>query len=169
VAFFIHLPVAKNRRKWEEWYEAFVEVLGERRKLYCFAMRSMASGGAFHRAYYHATQQAFLEAHELAFDYFGALALGCTDAAAVRHLASADELNRPRREPFPLGALECYDRPLPRCNAEEYVLFVGKVPRLPPPRITRNCAPSRTSNYFRRNSLPPRTASPSRASSTTTR
>jgi len=46
-------------------------VLGERRKLYCFAMRSMASGGAFHRAYYHATQQAFFEAHELAFDYFG--------------------------------------------------------------------------------------------------
>ena len=37
----------------------------------CFAMRSMAGGGAFHRAYYHATQQAFLEAHELAFRYFG--------------------------------------------------------------------------------------------------
>jgi transposase len=54
-----------------DWYEAFAEVLGERRKLYCFAMRSMASGGAFHRAYYHPTQQAFLEAHELAFDYFG--------------------------------------------------------------------------------------------------
>jgi transposase len=34
-------------------------------------MRSMASGGAFHVAYYHATQQAFLEAHELAFGYFG--------------------------------------------------------------------------------------------------
>src|SRR3712207_8419081 len=31
----------------------------------------MASGGAFHRAYRHATQQAFLEAHELAFAYFG--------------------------------------------------------------------------------------------------
>jgi len=31
----------------------------------------MASGGAFHRAYTHATQQAFLEAHELAFRYFG--------------------------------------------------------------------------------------------------
>jgi len=27
--------------------------------------------GAFHRAYTHATQQAFLEAHELAFRYFG--------------------------------------------------------------------------------------------------
>ena len=31
----------------------------------------MASGGAFHRAYTHATQQAFLEAHEAAFHYFG--------------------------------------------------------------------------------------------------
>ena len=36
-----------------------------------FGMRSMASGAAFHRAYLHATQQAFLEAHEHAFDYFG--------------------------------------------------------------------------------------------------
>ena len=36
-----------------------------------FAMRSMASGAAFHRAYLHVTQQAFLEAHELAFAYFG--------------------------------------------------------------------------------------------------
>ena len=34
-------------------------------------MRSMASGDAFHRAYTNATQQAFLEAHELAFAYFG--------------------------------------------------------------------------------------------------
>jgi hypothetical protein len=30
----------------------------------------MASGGAFHRAYPHASQQAFLEAHELGFQYF---------------------------------------------------------------------------------------------------
>ena len=41
------------------------------RKTYVFCMRSMASGGAFHRAYPHANQQAFLEAHELAFAYFG--------------------------------------------------------------------------------------------------
>jgi transposase len=54
-----------------DWYEAFAEVMGERQKIYVFSMRSMASGGAFHRAYYHATQQAFLEAHELAFGYFG--------------------------------------------------------------------------------------------------
>jgi hypothetical protein len=33
-------------------------------------MRSMASGAAFHRAYPCATQQAFLEAHKLAFEYF---------------------------------------------------------------------------------------------------
>ena len=54
-----------------DWYEAVAEIGGERRKVWQFAMRSMASGGAFHRAYYHATQQAFLEAHELGFRYFG--------------------------------------------------------------------------------------------------
>jgi transposase len=36
-----------------------------------FSLRSMASGAAFHRAYWRATQQAFLEAYELAFRYFG--------------------------------------------------------------------------------------------------
>src|ERR1039458_783686 len=54
-----------------DWYEAMAEIGGEMRKVYGFSMRSMASGGAFHVAYYHATQQAFLEAHELAFAYFG--------------------------------------------------------------------------------------------------
>src|SRR2546425_6892086 len=54
-----------------DWYEAFAEVANEMRKVYVFSMRAMASGGAFHVAYYHATQQAFLEAHELAFGYFG--------------------------------------------------------------------------------------------------
>src|SRR5258707_12853701 len=34
-------------------------------------MRSMASGAAFHCAYLHATQAAVLEAHELAFSYYG--------------------------------------------------------------------------------------------------
>jgi transposase len=54
-----------------DWYEAWAELGGERTKLQVFSMRSMASGGAFHRAYLHSTQQAFLEAHELAFDHFG--------------------------------------------------------------------------------------------------
>ena len=54
-----------------DWYEGYAEFDGESRKTYLFCLRSMASGGAFHRAYPHATQQAFLEAHELAFAYFG--------------------------------------------------------------------------------------------------
>ena len=54
-----------------DWYEGWVEFDGEARKTYVFCLRSMASGGAFHRAYPHANQQAFLEAHELAFAYFG--------------------------------------------------------------------------------------------------
>ncbi len=54
-----------------DWYEAVAKLDGETRKLQIFAMRSMASGDAFHYAYTHATQQALLEAHELAFDYFG--------------------------------------------------------------------------------------------------
>ena len=54
-----------------DWYEAVIEMAGERQSVQVFAMRSMASGGAFHRAYPRATQQAFLEAHEHAFAYFG--------------------------------------------------------------------------------------------------
>jgi transposase len=54
-----------------DWYEAWAILSGERVKLQVFEMRSMASGAAFHRAYTHATQQAFLEAHEHAFRYFG--------------------------------------------------------------------------------------------------
>jgi hypothetical protein len=54
-----------------DWYEAFADLGGERIKLQVFAMRSMFSGASFHRAYPRATQQAFLEAHELAFVRFG--------------------------------------------------------------------------------------------------
>jgi hypothetical protein len=54
-----------------DWYEAWADLGGERVKVQVFAMRAMASGAAFHRAYPHATQQAFLDAHERAFAYFG--------------------------------------------------------------------------------------------------
>lgn len=53
-----------------DWFEAWADFEEGRRKVYLFCMRSMASGAAFHRAYPHATQQAFLEAHELAFAWF---------------------------------------------------------------------------------------------------
>ncbi len=54
-----------------DWYEAVAELAGVPVTLQVFALRSMASGAAFHRAYLRATQQAFLEAHELAFHSFG--------------------------------------------------------------------------------------------------
>ena len=54
-----------------DWYEAEGELGEEQQKLAVFVLRGMASGAAFHRAYYRATQQAFLEAHQLAFHYFG--------------------------------------------------------------------------------------------------
>lgn len=54
-----------------DWFEAAARLDGQSCTLQFFAMRSMASGGAFHRAYTNATQQAFLEAHEHGFDYFG--------------------------------------------------------------------------------------------------
>lgn len=54
-----------------DWYEIQAVIDGQTRKMYIFCMRSMVSGAAYHRAYPHATQQAFLEAHELAFAWFG--------------------------------------------------------------------------------------------------
>jgi transposase len=54
-----------------DWYEAVAELDGVATTLQVFALRSMAGGAAFHRAYHRATQQAFLEAHELAFAYAG--------------------------------------------------------------------------------------------------
>jgi hypothetical protein len=51
-------------------FEAVAKLDGELRTLQFFAMRSMASGDGFHRAYTDATQQAFLEAHEHGFGYF---------------------------------------------------------------------------------------------------
>lgn len=54
-----------------DWFEATARLGGEVRQLHFFALRSMASGGGFHRAYTNATQQAFLEGHEHGFRYFG--------------------------------------------------------------------------------------------------
>src|SRR3954452_3838529 len=54
-----------------DWFEASAKLGGERCVLQFFAMRSMGSGDAFHRAYTNATQQAFLEGHEHGFGYFG--------------------------------------------------------------------------------------------------
>ena len=54
-----------------DWYEADADLDDERQTLQVLVMRSMAGGGAFHRAYHRPTQQAFLEAEQLGFRYFG--------------------------------------------------------------------------------------------------
>jgi transposase len=68
---FVPQSYAPGQEAQVDWFEAQVKLDGQARTLQFFAMRSMYSGGAFHRAYTNATQQAFLEAHEHAFDYFG--------------------------------------------------------------------------------------------------
>jgi transposase len=68
---FVPQAYGWGREAQVDWYEAWTEVDGEPQKVFVFCMRSMASGGSFHRAYPHASQQAFLEAHELAFQHFG--------------------------------------------------------------------------------------------------
>ena len=52
-----------------------------------------------------------------------ALALGCTDAAAVQHLVMANELVRSHSEPLAVRGLQRYDRPLPQMR--EYDLLLG--------------------------------------------
>lgn len=69
-------PFVPQSYRWGEegqvdWYEAYVDLAEERQKVQIFSMRSMASGGAFHCAFPHASQQAFLEGHEQGFAYFG--------------------------------------------------------------------------------------------------
>ena len=68
---FVEQTYAPGQQAQVDWYEAKVEMAGVLRKVFIFSMRSMFSGAAFHRAYPSASQQAFLEAHELAFAYFG--------------------------------------------------------------------------------------------------
>jgi transposase len=54
-----------------DWGEAEVELGGARTKVHLFHMRSCFSGAAFTMASPVETQQAFLEGHALAFDWFG--------------------------------------------------------------------------------------------------
>jgi hypothetical protein len=53
------------------------------------------------------------------------LALGCTDAAAVRHLLTATELSRPCAELLELNGLERYERPLPLMNEYDQLLSLA--------------------------------------------
>lgn len=54
-----------------DWFEAQVDFPEGRKKVYFFQMRSCYSGRIFVAAFFRQTQQAFLEAHTLAFRWFG--------------------------------------------------------------------------------------------------
>ena len=54
-----------------------------------------------------------------------ALDLGCTDAAAVRHLLTTSELTRPHTEFVELNGLERYERPLPQMNEYDQLLGIS--------------------------------------------
>ena len=64
----VHAPA---RTAEVDWGEAEVDLAGERRRVHLFHMRSCFSGAAFTMASPVETQQAFLEGHVLAFDWFG--------------------------------------------------------------------------------------------------
>jgi hypothetical protein len=59
-----------------------------------------------------------------------ALELGCTDAAAVRHLLASETLAHERPAPLvELGALSQYERPLPQVHASDHLLVIAGVGR----------------------------------------
>ena len=64
----VHAP---GRTAEVDWGEAEVDLAGARTRVHLFFMRSCFSGAAFSMASPVETQQAFLEGHALAFDWFG--------------------------------------------------------------------------------------------------
>jgi transposase len=54
-----------------DWSEAYAISPVSESSCKCLGCAAWASGAAFHCAYLHATQRAFLEAHDPAFAYFG--------------------------------------------------------------------------------------------------
>jgi transposase len=64
----VHTP---GRTAEVDWGEADVDLAGARTRVHLFHMRSCFSGAAFTMASPVETQQAFLEGHALAFDWFG--------------------------------------------------------------------------------------------------
>jgi transposase len=54
-----------------DWGEATVVLAGVRREVHLFLIRACFSGGCFVQAFTRETQQAFLEAHVAAFEFFG--------------------------------------------------------------------------------------------------
>lgn len=51
-----------------------------------------------------------------------ALGLGCTDAAAIKHLLQAKGLEHPPMGSIEIGELRCYERPLPQLDHYDALL-----------------------------------------------
>lgn len=66
----VHMPGAEAE---VDWYEAMVDFPTGREKVYVFQLRACYSGREFHMAFSHQNQQAFLEGHIAAFNYFGGI------------------------------------------------------------------------------------------------
>lgn len=60
-----------------DWGEAMVLIAGTLQKVHLFLMRSCFSGACFCQAHVRETQQAFLEAHVAAFEFFGGVFWEC--------------------------------------------------------------------------------------------
>ncbi len=56
-----------------------------------------------------------------------ALAMGSCDVSTVRYLMTADQLDRARPEPIDVGALSCYERPLPVMTDYDQLLVCQEV------------------------------------------
>jgi hypothetical protein len=56
-----------------------------------------------------------------------ALAMGSYDVATVRYLMTAEQLDRTRPEPLDVGALSCYERPLPVMTDYDQLLSCQEV------------------------------------------
>lgn len=64
----VHMPGEEAE---VDWYEAMVDFPSGREKVYIFQMRACYSGKEFHMSFSHQNQQAFLDGHVAALNYFG--------------------------------------------------------------------------------------------------
>ena len=68
---FVPLVHAAGQEAEVDWYEADIDFPSGRERVQFFQMRACFSGREFHMAFPRQTQQAFLEAHVTALEYFG--------------------------------------------------------------------------------------------------
>ncbi len=81
-----------------DWGEAMVVIAGSETKVHLFLMRSCFSGACFVVAHVRETQQAFLEAHVAAFEFFGGVFAECVRYDNLRAAVAKVLKGRRRQE-----------------------------------------------------------------------